>query len=118
MQIITLGIGPHSTIEQLVLTGLGISSSPPPPSATTPPGGIQLGVVTTLIADEDYALPPCLVSITVIAGNDLYVSLDGITWQQITLDSNNSFKTSAVFISSTGGNSVIIAKRIKPWQLN
>jgi len=111
VQIITLGIGPDSDIEHLVLTGLAAGSSPPPP---TPSGGGSLNPGTPAILTENitYVLPARLVRVTAIVpgGAAIQISLDATTWQNVTLDSNKTFITSAPFIRSIGHDSVVVAK--------
>lgn len=109
MNIITLGVGPGSEIEFLVLTGLGESNAPPP--APTESAAITLGRIITLTEDIIYVLPPQVVNVTVItSAGTIEVSLDAITWQEMTLDNNKNFTTSAVFIRSVDGDSDVIAK--------
>lgn len=86
------------------------NSSPPVPTPT-PSGGIVAGIVAVLAEDVIYSLPPNVVNISVLTtAGTIEVSLDGITWEAMTLDSNNNFTTSAVLIRSTGGDSTVIAK--------
>lgn len=114
MQIITLGIGPDSDIEHLVLTGLGDGSIPPPPVVPDVPGTVLAGIAIILSEGLSYALPPRIVEITVIlpGGASIEVSLDGTIWQAMTLDSNKNFITSAAFIRSVAHDSFIVAKSI------
>jgi hypothetical protein len=112
VQIITLGIGPDSDIEHLVLTGLRAGDAPPPPVIPPTSGTITPGAPVVLTENFIYTLPPGLVSITKIdtSGGTIQFSLDSVTWESATLDTNKNFITSAIFIRSVAHNSTIIAK--------
>lgn len=72
---------------------------------------ISLGVVKAMTQNTVYALPAQLCNYTVItSGGTIAVSLDGITYQNITLDANKNFVTSAPFAKSTGAASQIVGK--------
>lgn len=121
MQLITLGIGPYpgtNDIEILVLTGLGVAETPPTPP-TNAGGVITVGTIQTIAEGYTYALPPKVVNIFVYtASGTIQVSLDGTNWMTMTLSANKSFRTSAIFIRSVGGDATILAKATKVWQLN
>ena len=72
--------------------------------------GLSAGPAYTLSTTESaYALPSmAALTITVITSSGVIsVSNDNSNWQTITLDSNKNFNTSAQFIRSTTGDSVI-----------
>lgn len=72
---------------------------------------ISLGVVKSMTASQVYALPARLCNYTVItSGGTISVSLDNSTFQNITLDSNKNFMTSAPFIKCTGASALIVGK--------
>lgn len=73
------------------------------------------GQKTTLIQNQTYQLPGTCTEITVItSGGTIEVSLDGTTWQAMTLDSNKNFKTSAIFIHSINTTSDVVVKPGRP----
>jgi hypothetical protein len=72
---------------------------------------ITIGTVVTMVASTVYALPAHLCNFTVItSGGTVAVSLDGSTWQTITLDANKNFMSSAPFVRVTGASALIVAK--------
>lgn len=72
---------------------------------------ISVGVVKSMTAATVYALPGRLCLYTVItSGGTIAVSLDGNTFQTITLDSNKNFVTAAPLIKVTGAGADIVGK--------
>lgn len=87
----------------------------PTPPVSTPVGSlISMGIPITLSEDIVYELPARISGITADAVGDIEVSLNGSDWQAVTLDSNNYFKTAAVFIRSVNADSEIIIKAAQP----
>ena len=72
---------------------------------------ITAGPVFDMVAGTIYALPARLCNWTVItSGGTIAVSLDGTTFQNITLDANKNFITSAPFIKVTGAAAQIVGR--------
>lgn len=95
------------------LLGIRVRSFDDGAGSSTPAssGEVQPGSSTTLVQDGVYSLPNKVINATVITSSgSIEISLDGNTWQAITLDSNKNFTTSAPFIRSVSGDSTIIAK--------
>jgi hypothetical protein len=96
-------------LKKLILRGLDPADIPPAPPPESP--GISVGTVITLLDGIIYALPDHVVNITVLTtAGTIEFSLNASSWETATLDANNNFFTSAVFIRSTGGDSDIVAK--------
>lgn len=71
---------------------------------------ITAGPVFDMEADVVYALPARLCNYTAITAGTLSVSLDESTFQNITLDANKNFITSAPFIKVTGATAQIVGR--------
>lgn len=72
---------------------------------------LSAGPAHTMVDGTVYALPPRRKLITVItSGGTIAVSNDNSTFQNITLDSNKNFESSAIFIKCTGADALVAIK--------
>ncbi len=112
--IITLGIGPHSDIPHLVLTGL--SPGVEPPFQDVELGTVQIGIPIAIPANSARALPAYATKIT-WSGTDgsLSFSLDGDNFAIVDTTTgfqSKSLKINAVFVKANV-DIILIALREK-----